>query len=156
MNATPQSHNLSAADRIDIEDLFSRYAWALDTGDVEGFADTFVPDGVIVTTYDGRVDRYEGRQGAIDLAESLRVWDRFPGCQNYTGQLQLISDGQGRCHARCYTFMTDCRGEAPYQIRFAGHIRDRLVKRAGAWLFEERLIQLWQDDVSQAFPAPGV
>ncbi|OOG82517.1 hypothetical protein B0E42_22005 [Pseudomonas sp. A25(2017)] len=152
----PLLNGLSAADRIDIEDLYSRYAWALDTGDVEGFADTFVPQSLVeVCTYTRIPNRYEGRQGAIDLAESLRVWDRFPGCQHYTGQLQLVGDGLGRCEARSYTFMTDCRGEAPYQIRFVGRTRDRLVRCAGIWLYEERLIQLWEGDVSSGFPAPG-
>ena len=36
-----RSAALGAADRFAIEDLFSIYHWALDTGDVDGFADTF-------------------------------------------------------------------------------------------------------------------
>lgn len=148
--------SLNAAERIAIEDLYSRYAWALDTGDVEGFADTFVPESLVVVCTHTRIpNRYEGRQGAIDLAESLRVWDQFPVCQHYTGQLQLANDGHERCQARSYTFMTDCHGDAPYQIRFVGRTQDRLVKRAGMWFYEERLIQLWENDVTQEFPVPG-
>lgn len=147
---------LTAADRLDIEDLYARYHWALDTGDVEGFADAFVADCRIVTRlYGGRSYTYEGRQGAIDLAETLRLWNRFPGCQHYDGQLRLTPQAPGACQARGFTFMTDCRGEPPHPMRFAGHTDDQLVEVDGQWLFQQRVIALWEGDVLAGFPGSG-
>ena len=134
---------ITAADRFAIKDLFSIYHWALDTGDVDGFADTFVGGGSVVVEVMSRTKRYEGRAGLIDLAESLRAWDRFPGCQHYAGQM-LIEGGQAQCRVRSYCFVAECRGEPPYAIRFTGRSDDRLVCRDGRWLFEERFVQLWQ------------
>lgn len=152
---------MNAADRLDIEDLYARYNWALDTGDVEGFADTFVDDCRIVTRlYGDRSFTYEGRQGAIDLAETLRLWSRFPGCQHVDGQLRLTADAAAgpaprTCRARGFTFMTDCRSDPPHPIRFAGHTEDRLVEVDGQWLFVERIIALWEGDVLAGFPPAG-
>jgi len=137
---------ITAADRFAIKDLFSIYHWALDTGDVDGFADTFVEGGgAVVVEVMSRTKRYEGRAGLIDLAESLRAWDRFPGCQHYAGQL-LIEGGAAQCRVRSYCFVAECRGKPPYAIRFSGRSDDRLVCRDGHWLFEERIVRLWQGE----------
>src|SRR4051794_28449812 len=37
---------LSAQDFVDIQQLYTKYNWALDSGDAEGYASTFTPDGV--------------------------------------------------------------------------------------------------------------
>ncbi|HSV35827.1 MAG TPA: nuclear transport factor 2 family protein [Ramlibacter sp.] len=136
---------LTAADRFAIEDLISTYHWALDTADVEGFADTFAEAGSVELQVMNHTTRYSGRAGLIDLAESLRVWDRFPGCQHYAGQL-LMEGGGDQCRVRSFVFMTDSRGKPPYEMRFAGRSDDRLVRLHGQWLFEQRLIRLWQGD----------
>ena len=138
---------LTAVDRFAIEDLFSIYHWALGTADVEGFADTFVEDVWVEVQIMGQAAStcYRGRAGMIDLAESLRVWDRFPGCQNFAGQL-MIEGGGDRCSVRSFVFTAESRGEPPYELRFAGRSDDRLVRRNGRWLFEQRLVRLWRGE----------
>nr|WP_315425835.1 nuclear transport factor 2 family protein [uncultured Albidiferax sp.] len=136
---------LSACDHFAIEDLFATYYWALDTADVEGFADTFVEEGSAELHIMTLTTRYQGRVGLIDLAESLRVWDRFPGCQHFGGQM-VVEGGGDHCRVRSFVFTTDSRGTPPYQLRFAGRSDDRLVRQDGHWLFEERLVRLWHGD----------
>ena len=138
---------ISAADRLAIKDLISVYHWALDTGDVDGFADTFVEGGAVVVEVMSRTKRYEGRAGLIDLAESLRAWDRFPGCQHHAGQLRIEGDAE-QCLVRSYCFVAECRGRPPYSLRFIGRSDDRLICRDGQWLFEERVVRLWQGEAA--------
>ena len=140
-------HNkaLGTADRFAIEDLFSAYHWALDTGDVEGFADTFVECGMVEVAVMSRTKRYQGHGGLLDLVESLLAWDDFPGCQHYTGQM-LIEGDAAQCRVRSFILVAECRSTPPYAIRFTGRSDDRLVCRDGRWLFEERIIRLWQGD----------
>jgi hypothetical protein len=140
-----QALALSAADRFAIEDLFSLYHWALDTGDVDGFADTFIEGGSVLVEVNSRTRLYQGRTGLVDLVESLRTWDLFPGCQHYAGQL-LIEGDSAQCRVRSYCLVAECRGEPPYAIRFTGRSDDRLVCRDGQWLFAERVVKLWQGD----------
>ena len=39
---------LTVEDRLAIQDLLARYAWALDTGDVDSFVACFTPDAVVI------------------------------------------------------------------------------------------------------------
>jgi hypothetical protein len=135
---------LSAADRIAIEDLFASYHWLLDTADVEAFADLFAGGAIVELAFMHGITRYEGRAGMIDLAESLRLWEPFPGSQHYDDQMLIESDGENRCRVRSFCFVADCRGEPPYLLRFAGRRDDRVVRVDGRWLFEHRYVQLWK------------
>jgi hypothetical protein len=137
---------LSAADRFAIEDLFALYHWALDTADVDGFTDTFVEDSVVDLQFMGRISRHRGRAGLVDLAESMRAWNRFPGVQHFSGQQLFAPEGDNRCRVRSFVFVAECRGEPPYELRFAGRSDDLLVRHEGRWLFQQRLVRLWQDD----------
>ena len=73
------------------------------------------------------------------------MWDRFPGCQHYAGQLLMEGAGD-RCRVRSFVFTADSRGKPPYELRFAGRSDDQLVRQGGRWLFEQRLVRLWQGD----------
>src|SRR5258706_10278851 len=37
---------LTAQDLVDIQQLYAKYNWTLDSGDADGYASTFTPDGV--------------------------------------------------------------------------------------------------------------
>jgi len=145
---------LTVDDRIAIKDLFARYAWALDTGDPDALADTFTPDGVIVEEVFEEPDVWEGRDGVRRLGERFRDVPDFPGRQHHVGQILVEGDGE-RCSARSFAFVTECRGEPPFLIRFAGHYEDELVKLGGQWLFAERIIRIWTGSVLARFPGHG-
>ena len=134
---------LSAADRFAIEDLFALYHWALDTGDVDGFADTLIEAGVVELVMPQKSTRFEGRSGMIALAEGLRQWDRFPGCQHFSGQMQLEPLSADRNRVRSFCGVAECRGEPPYALRFAGRSDDIVVRSGERWLFERRHVRLW-------------
>src|SRR5947208_14079531 len=40
------SKTLTAQDLVEIQQLYAKYNWTLDSGDAEGYASTFTPDGV--------------------------------------------------------------------------------------------------------------
>lgn len=140
------SINLSAMDRFAVKDLFSVYHWALDTADVETLVDTFVEDAVVVLRSLRGNTRYVGRTGQMDLAESLWSWERFPGCQHFAGQIQMVGEGPQHCRVKSFHFVVESRGKSPHSVRFAGRSDDRLVRRANRWLFQERLISLWSGE----------
>ena len=52
--------SLPASDKIEIQELVARYNRAIDSGDVEGWVDTFLPDGVfeglVVPTFRGHTE----------------------------------------------------------------------------------------------------
>jgi len=80
----PRAPKVAIEDRLEVQDLISRYAWSLDTGDVEGYVDCFFEDGWIHHDPPGRL---EGRDGIRRLTEFL--WYEHPF--NYLGRQHRMS-----------------------------------------------------------------
>ncbi|HXS28153.1 MAG TPA: nuclear transport factor 2 family protein [Steroidobacteraceae bacterium] len=145
------TRGLTVADRIAIQDLLARYAWALDTGDVDSFVECFTPDAVVIEEVFEEPDRWEGHASLRRLAEHYKSVPDFPGRQHHVSQV-LAEGNARRCAVRSFTFVTECRGEPPYILRFAGYYEDEAVKVRGTWLFEQRIIRLWDGPVLARFP----
>ena len=145
---------LTVEDRIAINDLLARYAWALDTGDVDALVACFTPTAVVIEEVFEEPDRWEGADGIRRLGEHFRNVPNFPGRQHHVSQL-LVEGGNSRCSARSFVFVTECRGEPPYVLRFTGYYDDQLVKLDGRWLFKQRIIRLWDGEVLGRFPGRG-
>ena len=75
---------VSVEDRFDLQDLLARYAWALDTGDVEGYVDCFFEDGWIEHDPPGLC---EGRGAIRKLTQFL--W--YEHSANYLGRQHRMS-----------------------------------------------------------------
>ncbi|MGB6450345.1 MAG: nuclear transport factor 2 family protein [Steroidobacteraceae bacterium] len=146
-----RSKSLTVRDRLAVHDLLARYAWALDTGDVDGFIACFTPDAVVIEEVFEEPDRWEGHDSIRRLAEHYRSVPDFPGRQHHVSQV-LMEGNSRRCAMRSFTFVTECRGEPPYVVRFAGYYEDRAVKVRGSWLFKERIIRLWDGPALARFP----
>jgi ketosteroid isomerase-like protein len=146
-----RTKSLTLRDRIAINDLLARYAWALDTGDVDGFIACFTPDAVVIEEVFEDPDRWEGHANLRRLAEHYKSVPDFPGRQHHVSQV-LVEGTATRAKARSFTFVTECRGEPPYIVRFAGYYEDRVVKARGEWRFAERIIRLWDGPALARFP----
>ncbi|MFO1402564.1 MAG: nuclear transport factor 2 family protein [Steroidobacteraceae bacterium] len=145
---------VAIADRLEIHDLMARYAWALDTGDVDGLVACFTPDAVIIEEVFEDPDRWEGHAGIRALGQHYANAAGFPGRQHHISQV-LIEGDATRASIRAFAFVTECRGEPPYLLRFAGYYLDKVEKRQGEWLFTERVIRLWDGEVLARFPGHG-
>jgi ketosteroid isomerase-like protein len=145
---------LTVEDRVAINDLLARYAWALDTGDVDALVACFTPTAVVIEEVFEEPDRWEGADGIRRLGEHFRNVPDFPGRQHHLSQL-LVEGDNARCAARAFVFVTECRGEPPYVLRFTGYYDDQLVKLSGRWFFERRTIRLWDGEVLRRFPGRG-
>jgi len=146
-----RNKSLTVRDRLALNDLLARYAWALDTGDVEGFVACFTPDAVVIEEIFEEPDRWEGHEDIRRLAEHYKSVPDFPGRQHHVSQVLVEGDAR-QCTVRSFTFVTECRGEPPYLTRFAGYYADRAVKSGGDWLFRERIIRLWDGPALARFP----
>src|SRR5687768_16683101 len=95
-----KSEKLSAEDRLDIQDLFARYTWALDTGDAEGVLACFAQGGYIEHPPQGRC---EGRDGILTLLDEL--WHArgnwFRGRQHFAGNY-VITREEGGARAKAF------------------------------------------------------
>jgi ketosteroid isomerase-like protein len=150
----PKRGRISVEDRVAIQDLIARYAWALDTGDIDSLVACFTADAVVIEEVFEDPDRWEGHEGIRALAEHYAASPGFPGRQHHVSQ--SIVEGSGECcSVRSFALVTECRGEPPYTLRFTGYYDDQLVKVGGEWLFKERTIRLWDGPVLARFPGRG-
>jgi hypothetical protein len=134
--------NLSPEDRFGIQELFARYAWAIDTANWDGYADVFTPDALLGMND----DRYKGRQEIYDYVKGLTSKEYWPGSQHYNGQL-LIESGDGdECHVRSYSTILFRLRDGSSHFRVLGIYEDTCVKVDGQWLFSERLWERWEPD----------
>jgi len=150
----PKAKPLTVADRIAINDLIAEYAWALDTGDVDSLVACFTPDAVVLEEVFEDPDRWEGRENIRRFAEHYRTVPNFPGRQHHVTQL-VVKGNSKSCSARSFAFVTECHGEPPYRLRFAGYYEDKLVKVRNRWLFRKRIIRLWDGEILARFPGRG-
>jgi len=150
----PKAKPLTVTDRIAINDLIAEYAWALDTGDVDSLVACFTPDAVVLEEVFEDPDRWEGRENIRRFAEHYRNVPSFPGRQHHVTQL-VVKGNSKSCAARSFAFVTECHGEPPYTLRFAGYYEDKLVKVRNSWLFRERIIRLWDGEILARFPGRG-
>jgi hypothetical protein len=137
------AETVSTQDRLDIMEVYARYGWAFDTGDVEAFLALF--------TADAKYNLPRGRsfvgpeqirtyiQGAADS-----TW--APGRQHHVDQVILVADGE-RVRGRAYTFGTLTNpADGALSIVFTGYYIDEFTKLDGKWYFSERNFLEWKKE----------
>ena len=133
---------LTTQDRLDMQDLVARNAWALDTGDTEAFVATFAADAVL-----DLAARHEGQAALRKFAEDFRMGDPWlPGSQHVTNQMIIEGDGE-RATIRSYVqriHRLPGRGRNNCSVVWAGYFNDVCVKTGGKWLFKERVGRAWE------------
>jgi hypothetical protein len=142
---------MSGDDKMAIHELLARYAWTFDTGDVEGFVACFTPDARLCEDAFEEPDVWTGTDGIRAMAEFFFSRPSFPGRQHHVSQILIEPTVEGAI-VRSFCFVTDCKGEPPFPLRFAGHYLDRVVRHDGGWRFAERLIRDWSGEALARFP----
>jgi len=124
------------ADREDIIDLAVRYTWALDTKNVDGLRDVFVP-GATATLRGvecNGVDEIIARIGGAIL--------RLDRTQHLVGNHQVTVDGDTgthRCHLQSQHVREGVEGGANFIV--GGYYEDRVVRTPDGWRIAHRLMQ---------------
>jgi hypothetical protein len=140
---------ITVEDRVAIDDLFARYAWTVDTGDVAAFVELFTPDAVLRDP-NGRFDAASG--GPTAFLEFMRGNPTFPGRQHWLGQLVLDGDTEA-CRARSFAIVPSLHRTGATNVHLVAWYEDELRKVDGRWLFAQRNIRPWGGEVLERFPS---
>ena len=129
-------------DRIEIEDLFTRYSAAIDARDMEALDSVFTADAVIDYTTSGGI---RGKLPEIKawLAEALAP---FTVLQHLNTNLQLeIAGDRATSRVSIFNPMGLPDGEGGVRLFFVGgYYDDKLVRTPDGWRIHERFEQqLW-------------
>ena len=120
------------ADRLDIQELFARYCYAVDSRDPDAVVDCFTEDGVFDSSLTG-VER-----GRAQIRERIeRGRERLPNGQRHFFLNPIIELDGDRATFRAYMLITWIdNGRTP--LRLTGHYHGTVVRDGGRWLFKER------------------
>jgi hypothetical protein len=115
---------LTAQDYVDIQQLYARYNWAIDAGDVEGYVALYTPDGSF---------------NAFNGADGLRTFmkGRPAGTRRHWNSNLVITPSPEGASGKVYLLLVDVAAKPP-AITTAARYEDRLVKTAGGWRFKKR------------------
>lgn len=141
---------LSTDDRLAILEVIARYAWALDTGDVEGFAGCFCREGVLVWDAFETADRWQGHAALRHFAEFFRSLPTSAGRQHHVSNTLITASDDG-AQARSYVAVAVRQGDGPHLLSVMGYYEDRFCLEDGRWLLAQRIIRDWSGPVLGRF-----
>jgi SnoaL-like domain len=135
---------MSVEDRLDIMELFARYAWAIDGGDIEGVLDCFAEDGSMDHLWQGKLTGHAAiRRAFEELWYDRPSW--WAGRQHLANHFIITREGEG---ARVKAFFSILQFNVEYRTNFVfgiGTWDNYCVKRNGKWVFQEETINAWTD-----------
>jgi len=113
---------LTVQDYIDIQQLYARYNWTIDAGDVDGYAALYTPDGSFNT--------FNGTDGLKTFMKN-----RQAGTRRHWNSGLLITPTPEGASGKVYLLLVDV-GAKPPAISSAARYEDQLVKTAQGWRFK--------------------
>jgi 3-phenylpropionate/cinnamic acid dioxygenase small subunit len=132
------------ADRLEIEAVLTRYAWALDSKQFDELDAVFTPDAHIDYTSSG------GEAGAYPDVKAwlAKVLPNFPAYQHLVTNKQITVDGdRATSRAEFYNPMVMANRDGATSIFFVGgEYHDQLVRTPNGWRITNRVEKsIWTD-----------
>ena len=118
---------LTAQDLVEIQQLYAKYNWTLDSGDAEGYASTFTPDGVF--------NNNVGKDAIVKFANGFQT-GMGSHVKHWNTNLMIMPTGDG-ASGQVYLVLVDFATKPPSIVTSATY-SDELVKTAQGWRFKKR------------------
>ena len=136
---------LSAQDYFEIQQLYARYNNAIDSGDAEGWAATFTPDGVFNT--------FVGHDALVNFVKTWR--EKLGGAtrKHWNNNLQITGTAK-EANASVYLLLVDFSTKPPGIVGTATYT-DSLVKTKDGWRFTKRTTKGDSAPAASSAPAAG-
>lgn len=127
--AQPRKSSLTADDYVEIQQLYAQYNNAIDSGDAEGWAATFTPDGVFNT--------FNGHDALVGFIHQWRDKMNGASMRHWNSNLLITGTPEG-ANGSVYLLLVNV-GVRPPAITTAAKYEDQLVKTAQGWRFKKRV-----------------
>ncbi|MGH6633313.1 MAG: nuclear transport factor 2 family protein [Sphingopyxis sp.] len=133
---------LSTQDYIDIEQLYSTYNHAIDSGDGEAWATTFTPDGTF--------NKFTGHDQLVGFIQQWKEKMNGGNRRHWNTNLRILPSKDG-ASASVFLMLVDV-GTKPPSIVATGMYNDTLVKTATGWRFKTRQTKMDAPPAAAAAP----
>ena len=138
-------------DRLEIESVLRRYAWALDAREYDRLDDVFTPDAFLDYTTAGGI-----KGGFAEVKAWLaKVLPTFPAYQHLISNVEVTVDGDtATSRAAFYNPMGHDRADGTRAyFHCGGEYRDQWVRTDDGWRITNRFEQtIWMDGELPAAP----
>ncbi len=128
MKKTP---SLTTQDYVELQQLYARYNMAIDSGDAEAWAATFVPDGVFNNTN-------KGRDALVQFVKDWRAKRNGANRRHLNSNLAFVPTSDG-ASGSCYLLLLDI-STRPATNALTGLYEDSLVRTPQGWRFKSRVV----------------
>jgi len=119
--------SFTAQDFVEIQQLYAKYNWSLDSGDAEAYASTFTPDGVFNTN--------AGHDAIVKFANTFHA-GLGAHVRHWNTNLMITPTADG-ASGQVYLVLVDFANKPP-TIATSASYSDELVKTAQGWRFKKR------------------
>jgi hypothetical protein len=136
---------LSAQDYFEIQQLYARYNIAIDSGDAEGWAATFTPDGVFNTSV--------GHDALVNFVKTWREKLNGATRKHWNNNLQITGNGN-EASGYVYLMLVDISTK-PASILATATYTDSLIKTKDGWRFTKRTTKGDTAPAAPSAPAAG-
>ena len=122
-----QGGKLTTDDLVEIQQLYAKYNWTLDSGDSQGYAATFTPDGVF--------NNNVGHDAIVKFADTFHA-GLGARVKHWNTNLMITPSPTG-ANGQVYLVLVDYSTKPPSIFTSASY-SDELVKTAQGWRFKKR------------------
>jgi hypothetical protein len=125
--------------RDEITHLMNRYCFAVDTGDIDGFAGLFEHGEWSMEGAEVNV----GKQWFLETLSGVIIYeDGNPKSRHIMNNVDLYNDEEaGTATSQCYVTVIQQTDNFPLQPIFSGHYFDEFACVDGTWRFAKRTIR---------------
>lgn len=123
-----------------IRRLMNEYCFAIDRGDLDGFANLFANSSFEIIGDPG--GPMQGSEAVRRMLDNVTLYEGKPYTKHVMSNLQIDVDEQGQsAAAQCYiTVFQAVPPDFPLQAIFMGHYTDKFDHVDGQWRFSSRRI----------------
>lgn len=149
MLVTAQERLGTYENRVAVEDVMARYVWAVDSLDPEGYVAVFTDDAIIDSN--GKISKGHEEIRGIVMSLIQRRDDNKANGLPTSNLYHLISNvritfpGPDEALHQSYWQTVYRDKEGKMSAAAMGRSEDRLVKRDGRWLIQERKLTVFND-----------
>jgi hypothetical protein len=130
---------LTAEDRVAIMDLIASLPFRLDVRDLDGYVDSFTPDGVL----EGETGRREGREEIrAYMAPILARDEGRPRSLRHILGIPLLTGDRDCCYAQTQLMIPQLLDDGSLTIPRSGIYFDEIVPHDGRWRFRRRNVRM--------------
>ena len=134
-----------AQDRAEIEDLMSRYLFAMDYGDIDAYVATFTEDGELEYASGTAIGREKIRESVLGFKAAIgkfyKIEDGSPATLRHVLLRAVIRVEGDRAWTRSLWMEMANHGPGDsFRMGTFGIYEDEVVKQDGHWLFSKRRI----------------